>query len=779
MPREAARAATPSKRTIFLIDASGRLEQRLIAGWIAAQHGDDAEAVVIPPSRRPRRRRLDPRLEACLAAEDDPLLAPLRVAWLPGSAPGGRLRGLLRLLLLGDPRDPGRWRQRWIARRHPERALVVEADAASVSELRGRWQEAGSVGAETTGLADFVTRQAYLALERAERRIRGSRYKVPRFVREEILSRATFRGGIARLAREMQRDEGRVMKEAGRYLREIAASHSPYVIDVTANLIRLLYTQAYGEALHYDRAALERIYALAQRHPVVFLPSHKSNLDHLVLQYALHENGHPPNHTAGGINMNFFPVGPLVRRSGVFFIRRSFKDNPVYKFVLGHYIDYLVEKRFSLEWYVEGGRSRSGKLLPPRFGMLAYVVDAYRRGRSEDVHVIPVAIAYDQSQDVGGYTAEQRGAAKQAESFGWFLGVVRGLRRRFGDIHIRFGEPISLRQAIGAPDPQAAPDPDERSLGLQKLAFEVSNRINRATPITPTSLVAIALLGSGDTALSIPEVLRSLHNIVHYVRRRELPTTGPLQLDTADGVRRALGLLVENGVVTCYDEGPEAVYAIGADQHLTASYYRNTIIHFFVNGAIAELALLHAAETTRPERLDEFWTEAMRLRDLLKFEFFFAGKDEFREEIRHEVSGHVAEWESRLAEGPEAIQRLLREVRPYSAHRVLQPFLDAYRVVADAIAADTGAIADTEEFLRRCLALGHQYQLQRRIRSAESVSRVAFETALRLARNRDLLGDGPEARAGRVAFATEIRQAARRAELIGVLAAGRRHGLAN
>jgi glycerol-3-phosphate O-acyltransferase len=305
----------------------------------------------------------------------------------------------------------------------------------------------------------------------------------------------------------------------------------------------------------------------------------------------------------------------------------------------------------------------------------------------------------------------------------------------------------------------------------------VSNRINRATPITPTSLVAIALLGSGDTALSMPEVLRSLHNIVHYVRRRELSTTGPLQLDTADGVRRTLDLLVENGIVTCYDEGPEAVYAIGADQHLAASYYRNTIIHFFVNGAIAELALLHAAETTQGTRLEEFWTEAMRLRDLLKFEFFFAEKDEFREEIRREVSGHVPEWETRLAEGPDEIQRMLREVRPYSSHRVLQPFLDAYRFVADALAADTGAITDSDEFLRRCLALGHQYQLQRRIRSAESVSRVAFEAALRLASNRDLLGDGQAVQAARLAFAVEIRQAVRRAELIGVLAAGRRHGL--
>src|SRR5262249_57533399 len=119
----------------------------------------------------------------------------------------------------------------------------------------------------------------------------------------------------------------------------------------------------------------------------------------------------------GWINMKFFAMGPLMRRGGVFFIRRSFKDNDVYKFVLRQYIDYLIEKRFPLEWYIEGGRSRSGKLLPPRFGLLAYVVDAYRRGKSDDVLLVPVSIAYDQIQDVAGYAAEERRVAQHDESF--------------------------------------------------------------------------------------------------------------------------------------------------------------------------------------------------------------------------------------------------------------------------------------------------------------------------------------------------------------------------
>jgi glycerol-3-phosphate O-acyltransferase len=774
-------AAPRERRTVFLLDASSGIERRLLQAWIDANHaGAGHLAIPIPPSRRRRHRAsLDPRLEATLAADDDPLLAPLRVAWFPAASRGGPAARLANLLVFGDARDPGRMRQAWVHRRRPDRWRVVVGDPAPVSELRERWRRAGAGFAETTSLAEFVVRQAALALERAERRVRGLRYKVPRFVREDILARPAFRGGLARLASEIGRPEAAVLRDAARYLREIAATHSPYVIDLAAHLIRLLYTRGYGEALHYDRAELARIYALAQRNPVVFLPSHKSNLDHLVLQYALHENGHPPNHTAGGINMNFFPVGALVRRSGVFFIRRTFKDNLVYKSVLRHYIDYLIEKRFSLEWYLEGGRSRSGKLLPPRFGLLVNVVDAYRRGKSEDVHLIPVAIAYEQIQDVGAYTAEQRGGKKQRESFGWFLGVVRGLRRRLGDIHIRFGEPISLAAHLGPPDQPLERDPDEQNLTLQKLAFEVSVRINRVTPITPTSLVTLALLGRGDRALTVGETVWALGNLLAYVRRRNLPTTGDLGLDTPDGVRRTLDALVESGVVTCFAEGSEAVYGIGPDQHLTAAYYRNTIIHFFVTAAIAELALLGAAEEGVADPVATFWDEAMQLRDLLKFEFFFADKERFRDELREEVRLHDPNWERHLAEGSAEIQAIVRRFRPFSAHRVLLPFLEAYQVVGDALAReDTTRPLEPGSFLTRCLALGKQYVLQRRIRSAESVSRVLFETALRLAGNRNLLEPGAaELGAARQAFADEIRGAMRRAEAIDVLAASRRAGL--
>ncbi len=780
-PHEPAFPDAGGRRVVFLLDAASRLEERLLRGWIERQRpaGAEVEALSIPSSRRRRPWRIDPRLEPALAAGDDPLFAPLRVVWQPREVDGVRQARLSDLLKLGDPRDPNRLREHWVLRTSPERVRIIAGAPATASALRERWRaSAGTDAGATVGLAAFVVRQADLVLDIAERRLRGARYKVPRFVHEDVLWRPAFRGELAVLARALGRDYASVAREAGADLHEIAASHSPFVIDLVVQLWQRLYKRGYGEVLHYELAQVDELRTLSQQHPVVFLPTHKSNLDHGVLQALLHENGLPPNHTAGGINMNFFPLGPLVRRAGVFFIRRSFKDDEVYKLVLRHYVDTLINKRFSLEWYIEGGRSRSGKLLPPRFGMLAYVVDAFRRGRSEDVVLVPTAICYDQISDVSDYAAEQQGAAKERESFFWFLRLVRRLGRRYGRIVVRFGEPLSLRAALGAPDPNAAPDPDERSLALQKLGFELCVRINRATPITPISLVCLALLGRGDRALALDEMLDALHNLVAYVKRRGLPTSEPIVLDTPESVRHTLDLLVDNGMLERFDGGPDTVWAIAAEQHLAAAYYRNTVIHYFVIGAIAELALLRAGEDGVGERRREFWDEVFRLRDLLKFEFFFSDKDVFRTELTAEVAYHDEHWEKAFEEGPEALAELVARVKPLSAHRILRPFLEAYRVLGDTLARrDAGATVEEEPVLRECLALGRQYVLQRRMRQ-ESISKVVFASALRLAHNRGLCEPGtPELAARRRAFAHELRELIRRVEGVQALVRARQAGL--
>ncbi|MBW1883864.1 MAG: glycerol-3-phosphate 1-O-acyltransferase, partial [Deltaproteobacteria bacterium] len=765
---------------VFLLDAASSLEEELLRSWIERTRPDevdrsDIEAFRIPSSRRPRRTELGP-LEPALAPDDDPLLAPLRVLWLPVKRKGQRVASMRDLLRFGDPRDPGRLRARFVARFAPDRCRIIAAEPAPASDLRERWRAAaGRDVAETVGLAHFVAKQAALALDRAERKVRGARYKVPRFLHEEILTRPSFQGGLDRLAREDGRARATVRRAAERYLKEIAANHSPLMIDIFAQLSRSSSTRGY-DALRIEKEQIEEVRKLAQQHPVVFLPSHKSNLDHMVMFRMLHEDGMPPSHTAGGINMNFFPMGQIARRAGIFFIRRSFSDNQVYKFVLRAYIDFLIEKRFPLEWFIEGGRSRSGKLLPPRYGMLSYVVDSYRRGKSEDVILIPVSIAYDQISEVGDYSREERGGEKEAESLIWLFKFLGRLGHHYGNIDLRFGEPISLRATLGPPDPSgnvAAYD----DLTVPKLAFEVCTRINRVTPITPISLAMVALLGFGDRAMSLAEIHISLTNLVDFVTRRGLPTTTRLSFGSHEEIRETLDPLVESGVLVRFDDGPEVIYSIAPDQHLSAAYYRNTVIHFLVNSAIVEVALVRASESEAEISAQEFWDEAMRIRDLLKFDFFFSDKDEFRDEIREELSIYSRDWEQAIAD-PVQARAFLERIRPFHAHRTLRAFLEAYQVVADRLVMlGSESVADESKLLRDCMVWGKQYTLQRRIRSAESVSKILLQNGLKLARNRGLLvGEPGEIEESRKVLVDELRETGRRVNAIDALASARRAG---
>jgi glycerol-3-phosphate O-acyltransferase len=716
---------------VFLIEASSELERQILQAWIDRnkREGIRVDTMRIPQTRRRRRRRrLDPQLEARLHQDDDPLLVPLRVVWLAREQDGRRRVTLQDVLVFGDPRDPSLLRQRYLRTVHPDRMRIVLAQPATKQNLDAQWRDPSGRGpVDGTTLAEFVALKAWLALERAERALRGARYKVPKFLREDLFWSRGFQQGVARLAIQEGRSLKWMQNRSSRYLKEIAATHSPYVIDIVTALIGWVVSLGY-HSLNYSAADLRRIYQSSREHPLVFLPSHKSNVDHLVLQYVLYENEFPPNHTAGGDNLNFFPIGPLLRRSGIFFIRREFKNNEPYKFVLRQYIDYLLEKRFPLEWYIEGGRSRTGKIRAPRYGLLAYVVDAYTRGLVDDVVLLPVAIAYDQISDVGAYTAEQRGGAKERESFSWVVRFIGNLRRRYGSIHLRFGEPIRLREAI--PEPIDIHSEDGRLI-VPKLAFAVSSGINAATPITPISLVALALLSRHPVGLTVGETMRVLEPFLVYVERRGLPTTAPLSFDTPEQVSGALEELAASGVVSRVDGFTDRVYVIEYRQSLAAAYYRNTIIHFFVNGSIVEIALASMLREGE-SGMEELIERAFALRDLLKFEFVFDPREQFRRDVIDEVDLHCGVGEYLVNTGD--IAGVLASFEPIMSPAVLRPFLAAYRLVGDVIAAaGLDEDLDVGEIQNRALKLGQQYIAKGIILTPEAVSTALFDSAIKLA----------------------------------------------
>ncbi|MCD2110215.1 glycerol-3-phosphate 1-O-acyltransferase [Rhodococcus rhodochrous] len=766
--------------TVAVVAYTTALERTMIEEWLRS---DELPAEYRTPTH-PESLDLDSRVltEELVTRTDDPLILPMRVVWLPAERDGARRVRFSDVLALTNPRNPNLLLQKWLVRKGADRYRIVVAQPARLSELRDALRVEGSDG-DDGALARYVTRRAVVALERAERAVIGDRYKVPRLVAAQIMDSPIFRRRLDEIAAEHGLSRAEVEARARSSLDELVAVQSRLVTDLFTQAMRPLHSSAW--TVHADEAGLRALRESNRRYSLVFLPSHRSYADAFVLGDILAANDFPGNHIMGGANLTFWPIGPVARRTGTVFIRRSFADDDVYKAALEEYFAFLLSKRFNLEWYFEGGRTRTGKLRVPRYGLLSYVANAIRGGRVEDAMLVPVSITYEGLAEVAAVAAEQTGATKKPEGLGWLVRYARNQRKRAGNVYVRFGDPVSMRELLvagGDPDltapalaadPSAAPTDSEeiralRRKALQKVAFEVAVGINCNTPVTVNCLVTLALLGVRDRSLTLEEVRAVIAPVRRYLDRRGVPQGGLHILDVEGGLEDVLSSLSHAGVVTTYAGGEEPVYSIQPGQHLVAAFYRNSGVHWFVNRSIMELAILYAHANPGDDPARVAWEEVKNLRDLLKFEFFFPDRDTFEAQMRDELAWLVPSWGDTLPTKDEALTGLV-ETGFFMSHRTLRSFFDAQLVVAERLAVrDPELEVDRAAFLSECVAVGRQMLLQRRLYGPESVSSELFASALELARNRGLLDhdEDPEiVRERRKAFATELSELAQRVAL--------------
>lgn len=579
----------------------------------------------------------------------------------------------------------------------------------------------------------------------------------------QLLGDPSFEERLRQLADQLNRDPASVRAEATAYLREMSATHGERAMAAWRGFGRWML-RAHEVVVSQDQIA--RLRKLDGKHPLLVLPSHRSYLDGWVMPEAFAAHGISPMYVFGGANINFFPFGAFARRTGMVFVRRATAELPVYRFALRAYIGQLVRDRRNLYWSIEGGRTRTGKLRPPMYGILRYVLEAVEAVEGPEALVVPASLQYDQLHEVSLMTAEAHGGAKRPENVAWLVRLARQQGRPLGRVYLDFGEPVPLRAQLA----ELRAGEAARGHEVERIALDISHRINRTTPVTATAVVSLALLGA-DRALTLDEVLATVRPLASYIQRRRWPVAGAADLTDRVTIERALQELVASGVLSGYDGGTQAVWDIASGQHLVAAFYRNSAIHILVDRAIAELALQAAAEGKGDIRKTVV-AEALRLREILKFEFFFSAREAFAKELIAELLLLGANIESAKQRAvPADAERLLRQADLLLAHLVLRPYLDAYRVVADRLATLGYGTCDEPRFLAECLRVGKQWELQRRIASAESVSLELFRTALRLARHRELVdGTGPDLAARRRAFAEEIARAADRASRIAALA---------
>lgn len=720
--------------SIVLAEVRTDCEREVIAEWAAAAYPDAALCTV---------GEIDPG-----SLDPDVKLIPARVVWLPPVRKGERRVSIADVLVLSNPRRPPAFRQQAIRRGSPDRVRVAEGEPATVADLNTRHEQSSAAGED---FGAFVRMQASLSAERAERQLVGDRYKVPRLVAEQISSSAAFRANAAKLAAELGRPAAVIAQEATDKMSTFVATQSRLMDDVFSTTFRNLYERTWTVSVDTD--TMGDLRNLNKAHGLIFLPSHRSYVDTLVLSEVLRRHDFPPNLVLGGINLALWPIAAVARRAGVIFIRRKFGGDPVYKFAMRSYLSFIVEKRFNLEWYIEGGRSRTGKLRPPMLGLLNYVVDAIEQGNNADMMVVPTSIVYDQLHEITAIARESAGGSKKPEDVTWLIKYAKAQRDYLGAARVRFGEPFSLRDAIAAEGDNPAK--------LEKIAFRVMDGINAATPISATSLAGFALLGAWARAYTATEIEEILAPLLDYIDKRDLPGPDP-SLCRGIGLKTTLAELTDAGVLSHFDGGTEDVWSIAPDSHVIAAYYRNGAIHHFVDRAICELALIAAADgkivgDDREARLAASQEEALRIRDMLKFEFFFPVKTEFLHRLGVEMDIIAPEWRT-VAATPEWFEATFAATSgSLIARRTLQPFFDAQLVVARCLVALGSASMTKGDIISDCLGLGTQLAMQGVVRSKDSVSTELYEAAYRLAENRGLVeSDGAQAAASDADEGTEV-----------------------
>lgn len=736
---------------LYIIDARNGVERRILLDWIHSTSGDD----------EPQWASLDIEdgdhalpvdvLRARLGGAASRQVVPLRVAWrIPGFDRDRALK--LRHLIFGDPRHPGSLRARLILLRDRRRAQILVGEAATLDTLRDRFcaQTGGGdgEGADSPEFAGFVARQAALALDVAERGIRGTRYKVPRFVADGLRTSPKFRAALADLAEKTGRPVGDLYREARPLMKEVIARPSALFLDLRARLDRMMFG-GYAPEMEVDATELLKLRSILREHPTAILFTHKTYIDGATPSRLTYENDMPMLHSFGGANLDFAVMGEFFRRSGMIFIRRSFQDQPVYKLVLRHYIAWLLAKRFPLSWAFEGTRSRLGKLMPPKYGLMKYVLDAAHATGTQGVHFVPFVTSFDLIRDVEEYAAEQTGRNKKPESLSWFIGYMKSLKEPSGRIRLDIGNPVIIDEAPGPDDKRA----------LEKIAFAVAVEANRVTPLTVTSVMCLILLGLAPRGATAAELLAAIAAVTDWARERGIRLSSELESRDDSALSATVDTLVESGLLTRYEAGSENVYSIDPAKHPMASYYRNIIAHHFLDRAMIELALFQLRESGEGDATAAFWAKIDRLRDMFKFEFFYPPRGEHLAAIEAELARIDPVWDRRLASGDRGIAQLIHRCQPVVGHAILLPFAEAYSVVAELLTrARPGDEVDTKTLLDTALVEGRQAYLLRRISSEAAIGKLLFENGLSLMRHMGLAETAtPDSLAARRALLAELR----------------------
>ncbi len=400
-----------------------------------------------------------------------------------------------------------------------------------------------------------------------------------RMLINHVLADAGVRATIEHQAATSKASTAKLQKQATDYAHEIAADVSYRTIRVLQKLLTRLWTRLYDGV---EFTGVHRLKAVADGREIVYVPCHRSHIDYLLLSYILYTNGFSLPHIAAGINLNMPIVGGILRRGGAFFLRRTFSGNALYASTFNAYLKELLQRGHALEYFIEGGRSRTGRLLPPKGGMLAMTVQAYLHAPERPVVFVPIYFGYERLLEGRSFTSELAGGKKRKESVFGLLKSLKTLREDYGRVHVNVSNPIALDALLDAHKPDWRDEkigdtrPEWLKPVIDELGENIMRRINEAASVTPVSLVATALLATPKASLGRTELqtlIRTYHGLIsgtHQGTEVEMPS-----MTAAAMIEHSISL----GYLTVHSDRLGDVVSVKPAQVAPITYFRNNIQH--------------------------------------------------------------------------------------------------------------------------------------------------------------------------------------------------------
>jgi glycerol-3-phosphate O-acyltransferase len=635
-------------------------------------------------------------------------------------------------MLFGPEDEPGRLRRLALMFKQSGNAFVEISPPISVQ----RFLERPDIAPHDAEYQAAILRGEILAqINRHRQSITGPVIKSRAELRESILSGERFQQTLESHAQTHGMAFAEVRMKAAGYLDEIAAAYSLSWILVYSHIVAWLLRTLF-DGLSMNPANLAAIKRMSLRGPLVFIPSHKSHFDYLLISYVLYHNDLPCPLVAAGKNLSFWPMGPLFRRGGAFFIRRTFRGAVLYSRTFAEYIHKILEEGYNVEQFIEGGRSRTGKLLLPKLGLLSILLNAYKNGACPDMVFVPVSIGYDRVLEEKSYLQEIEGGTKQAENFWQVVRARKFLRKRYGKVYLQFGEPISL-QDQAARDGQACAEmtPKELSRFCRNLAHRIAYDIDRVSVATPHALAAAAILNAARDRFSFEELMSVVEVYLNHLFAVETRIADTLILDHRRAIAHALDSYVQRKALEALKLDPQdpaesAGFVLSEGKRPLLDYYKNSCIAFFIPAAFTALAILQ--KDAFQFSAADLHTDYELLQNLFRFEFVFDSDTPtpllMRRALKTFVDDAVLIPHPSLPDTYNVTAAGYRKLKLFAMF--LKTLLESYGIVAHYLMQTPNDTGEPKDRIKKIVALGRRMHRHKEFDHIEAISKIAFENAL-------------------------------------------------